>query len=173
VCFWDTNTWKPAGSSRPLAKGSVAKVLFSGHGAAAFGNEPCLLLVSEVRSTWQPRPRSSCGCVSCGIHVPQCAQPGTPHSLSGYSSHWVACAPLQERPAVWGLHPETGAVDQLMAMEHLIPPGQKKVAKVYTAACHPLLPHLVAVAANSGQPTTGTVCTSWSTVKAGGRLAKA
>lgn len=56
---------------------------------------------------------------------------------------------------MWGLHPETGAVDQLMAMEHLIPPGQKKVAKVYTAACHPLLPHLVAVAANSGQPATG------------------
>ena len=53
---------------------------------------------------------------------------------------------------MWGLHPETGAVDQLMAMEHLIPPGQKKVAKVYTAACHPLLPHLVAIAANSGQP---------------------
>jgi hypothetical protein len=54
---------------------------------------------------------------------------------------------------VWGLHPETGAVDQLMAMEHLIPTGQKKVAKVYTAACHPLLPHLVAIAANSGQTT--------------------
>ena len=35
-------------------------------------------------------------------------------------------------------------------MEHLIPPGQKKVAKVYTAACHPLLPHMVAIAANSG-----------------------
>lgn len=42
---------------------------------------------------------------------------------------------------------------QLIAMEHLIPPGQKKVPKVYTAACHPLLPHLVAVAANSGTPS--------------------
>jgi hypothetical protein len=56
---------------------------------------------------------------------------------------------------VWGLHPSTGAVDQLLAMEHLIPPGQKKVAKVYTAACHPLLPHLVAIAANSGPLLTG------------------
>lgn len=59
MCFWDTHTWKPAGSSRPLAKGSVAKVLFSGHGAAAFGNEPCLLLVSEVRSTEGRRLTSS------------------------------------------------------------------------------------------------------------------
>lgn len=57
---------------------------------------------------------------------------------------------MQERPALWGLHPGTGAVTQLLAMEHLIPPGHKKVPKVYTAACHPTLPHLLAVAANSG-----------------------
>lgn len=59
---------------------------------------------------------------------------------------------MQERPALWGLHPGTGAVTQLLAMEHLIPPGHKKVPKVYTAACHPTLPHLLAVAANSGDP---------------------
>lgn len=49
MCFWDTDKWKTAGSSRPLPKGSVAKVMFTGHGAAAFGDEPCLLLASEVR----------------------------------------------------------------------------------------------------------------------------
>ncbi len=49
VCFWDTEKWKLAGTSKPLPKGSVAKVLFSGHGAAAFGDEPFLLLASLVR----------------------------------------------------------------------------------------------------------------------------
>ncbi len=67
-------------------------------------------------------------------------------------SNTLSHIPLQERPALWGLHPGSGAVYLLTAMEHLIPPGAKKVPKVYTAACHPLLPHLVAVAANSGAP---------------------
>lgn len=74
-------------------------------------------------------------------------------------SGWGAAAPgppgfslprAQERAALWGLHPATGQVTQLIAMEHLIPPGHKKVPKVYAAACHPTLPHLLAVAANSG-----------------------
>ena len=32
-----------------------------------------------------------------------------------------------------------------------MPQGQKKVPKVYQIACHPLQPHLVAVAANAGK----------------------
>mmetsp|Transcript_12197 Transcript_12197/g.36597 ORF Transcript_12197/g.36597 Transcript_12197/m.36597 type:complete len:1238 (-) Transcript_12197:225-3938(-) len=102
VLLWDTDKWKLISSIRALPKGNVDALMFSCHGSAAFGEEPCLLLAS------------------------------------------------QERPALWGLHPGTGAVTQLLAMEHLIPPGHKKVPKVYTAACHPTLPHLLAVAANSG-----------------------
>ena len=48
VCFWDTDKWKFVSGTRPLPKGSVASLMFSGHGAAAFGDEPCLLMVSEV-----------------------------------------------------------------------------------------------------------------------------
>ena len=55
-----------------------------------------------------------------------------------------------ERAAVMGMHPGSGAVYTLAALESEIPPGSKKMPKLYSAACHPLMPHIVAVAANSG-----------------------
>ena len=42
-------------------------------------------------------------------------------------------------------------VTQLGGLEGLLPAGTKKVPKIYTVACHPLRPHLVAVGANCGE----------------------
>ena len=42
-------------------------------------------------------------------------------------------------------------VTQLASLEGLLPAGTKKVPKIYTVACHPLRPHLVAVGANCGE----------------------
>ncbi len=47
-------------------------------------------------------------------------------------------------------YPNNGRVEQLISLESLLPNGQKKVPKVYQIACHPLQPHLIAVAANAG-----------------------
>lgn len=47
-------------------------------------------------------------------------------------------------------YPTSAKVEQLINLESLLPNGQKKVPKVYQIACHPLQPHLVAVAANAG-----------------------
>ena len=55
-----------------------------------------------------------------------------------------------ERAAVYGMQPASSAVYQLALLETLIPPGTKKLPKLYTAACHPVLPHIVAVASNTG-----------------------
>ncbi len=55
-----------------------------------------------------------------------------------------------ERAAVYGMQPGSSAVYQLALLETLIPPGTKKTPKLYTAACHPVLPHIVAVASNTG-----------------------
>ena len=55
-----------------------------------------------------------------------------------------------ERAAVLGLHPGSGAVSTLATLETDVPAGTKKAPKLYTAACHPLMPHIVAVGANSG-----------------------
>ena len=55
-----------------------------------------------------------------------------------------------ERAAVYGMQPGSSSVYQLALLETLIPPGTKKVPKLYTAACHPVLPHIVAVASNTG-----------------------
>lgn len=57
-----------------------------------------------------------------------------------------------ERAAVMGMHPGSGGVYTLAALETQIPPGTKKVPKLYGAACHPTMPHIMAVAANSGVP---------------------
>lgn len=38
----------------------------------------------------------------------------------------------------------------LIMLDNYLPLGSKKAAKVYTIACHPLLPHLVAIGANAG-----------------------
>ena len=66
------------------------------------------------------------------------------------------CCLLQvgdERAAVYGMQPGSSSVYELAALEALIPPGTKKTPKLYTAACHPVLPHVVAVAANTGTPS--------------------
>ena len=42
-------------------------------------------------------------------------------------------------------------VTQLASLEGLLPAGTKKVPKIYTVACHPLRPHLVAIGANCGE----------------------
>lgn len=55
-----------------------------------------------------------------------------------------------EGPAIWGMYSNNGRVEQLISLESLLPNGQKKVPKVYQIACHPLQPHLIAVAANAG-----------------------
>lgn len=41
----------------------------------------------------------------------------------------------------------------MASLESLVPAGQKKAPKVYAVACHPLLPHLIAVGANTGAPS--------------------
>ena len=48
-------------------------------------------------------------------------------------------------------YPSSAKVEQLINLESLLPNGQKKIPKVYQIACHPLQPHLVAVAANAGE----------------------
>ena len=40
--------------------------------------------------------------------------------------------------------------DLLLSLDPFLPAGTKKAAKVYTVACHPLQPHIVAVGANAG-----------------------
>ncbi len=58
-----------------------------------------------------------------------------------------------ERAAVYGMQPGSSSVVELAVLEALIPPGTKKAPKLYTAACHPVLPHIVAVASNTGTPS--------------------
>ncbi|KAL3133386.1 hypothetical protein ABBQ38_007254 [Trebouxia sp. C0009 RCD-2024] len=55
-----------------------------------------------------------------------------------------------EAPAIWGMYPNNARIEQLISLESILPNGLKKVPKVYQIACHPLQPHLVAVAANAG-----------------------
>lgn len=38
----------------------------------------------------------------------------------------------------------------MLNLDNYLPLGSKRVAKVYTIACHPLLPHVVAIGANAG-----------------------
>jgi len=45
VALWKTEDWKPIEQSKPLPKGAAQTVMFTHHGAAACGEEPCLLLV--------------------------------------------------------------------------------------------------------------------------------
>ena len=40
--------------------------------------------------------------------------------------------------------------DLLLSLDPFLPAGTKKAAKVYTIACHPLQPRVVAVGANTG-----------------------
>ena len=40
--------------------------------------------------------------------------------------------------------------DLLLSLDPFLPAGTKKAAKVYTIACHPLQPHVIAVGANAG-----------------------
>lgn len=47
VMIWQTEDWKLAKQTKPLPKGSAHTVAYSPHGAAAFGDEPCLLLVCD------------------------------------------------------------------------------------------------------------------------------
>ncbi|KAK9819592.1 hypothetical protein WJX72_000101 [[Myrmecia] bisecta] len=56
----------------------------------------------------------------------------------------------EESPVIYGMYPSSGNVVQVASVEQLLPAGSKKVPKVYQMACHPLLPHLVALGANSG-----------------------
>ena len=55
------------------------------------------------------------------------------------------------------MQPGSSSVAELAMLEALIPPGTKKLPKIYTAACHPVLPHVVAVAANTGTPPPHTL----------------
>ncbi|KAK9807986.1 hypothetical protein WJX73_010745 [Symbiochloris irregularis] len=57
-----------------------------------------------------------------------------------------------ERPCVWGMYPTSRQLETVLLanLEQLLLPGTKKVPKIYTLACHPLQPHLVAVGANAG-----------------------
>lgn len=48
VLLWDADKWKLISSIRALPKGNVDALMFSCHGSAAFGEEPCLLLASQV-----------------------------------------------------------------------------------------------------------------------------
>lgn len=41
-------------------------------------------------------------------------------------------------------------VREVASLDSLVPAGQKKLPKVYRVACHPLLPHVIAVGANTG-----------------------
>ena len=45
MALWKTEDWKPIEQSKPLPKGAAQTVMFTHHGAAACGEEPCLLLV--------------------------------------------------------------------------------------------------------------------------------
>lgn len=56
VLLWDTDKWKLISSIRALPKGNVDALMFSCHGSAAFGEEPCLLLASQVPPDSQHRP---------------------------------------------------------------------------------------------------------------------
>lgn len=57
VVLWNTDSWKLLTSVRALPKGNVDALMFSCHGSAAFGEEPCLLLASQVRAS--PPPHAS------------------------------------------------------------------------------------------------------------------
>ena len=45
MALWQVEDWKVTAQSKPLPKGAAHTVLFTHHGAAACGEEPCLLLV--------------------------------------------------------------------------------------------------------------------------------
>ena len=59
-------------------------------------------------------------------------------------------AVMQARLDALCRYPNNARIEQLISLESILPNGQKKVPKVYQIACHPLQPHLVAVAANAG-----------------------
>lgn len=59
---------------------------------------------------------------------------------------------MQARLDILCRYPNNARIEQLISLESILPNGQKKVPKVYQIACHPLQPHLVAVAANAGDP---------------------
>ncbi len=62
----------------------------------------------------------------------------------------ICSAVIYAHKPVLHRYPNNGRVEQLISLESLLPNGQKKVPKVYQIACHPLQPHLIAVAANAG-----------------------
>lgn len=43
------------------------------------------------------------------------------------------------------------SASSLLVLDIFLPLGTKKAAKVYIIACHPLLPHVVAIGANAGE----------------------
>ena len=51
VALWQTEEWKVTEQSKPLPKGAAQTVMFTHHGAAACGEEPCLLLVRPGAAT--------------------------------------------------------------------------------------------------------------------------
>ena len=59
VALWQTEDWKVTEQSKPLPKGAAQSVLFTHHGAAACGEEPCLLLVRRLQLQYNPLPCSS------------------------------------------------------------------------------------------------------------------
>ena len=100
VVLWDTDKWKLLTSVRALPKGNVDALMFSCHGSAAFGEEPCLLLASQVRPSPLPAaspPPSNC-CRSIAARRLSrwgAAAPAT----------WLPLPPAQERAALWGAAP--------------------------------------------------------------------
>ncbi|KAL6767394.1 hypothetical protein ACKKBF_B35090 [Auxenochlorella protothecoides x Auxenochlorella symbiontica] len=60
-----------------------------------------------------------------------------------------------ESTVLMGLHPESGASSHCLDLAGWLDPGQKKAVKVYGAFGHPLRPHLLAVATNTGLALLG------------------
>lgn len=58
----------------------------------------------------------------------------------------------------------------MASLDSLVPAGQKKAPKVYAVACHPLLPHLIAVGANTGafaqHISPGGLLFAWQSIRA-------
>ncbi len=77
MALWQVEDWKVAAQSKPLPRGAAHTVLFTHHGAAACGEEPCLLLV-RCRQTLYLR------CFGLGAWVPAAAYSCERNGLTGH-----------------------------------------------------------------------------------------
>lgn len=151
IAIWDPSQTPVRGSDREMAPKRTFKAHDSGVRSAAFyvayahgGAKPGALPLQlatvgddrkvvlwdasswQVLSRLQPMPKSSCSFVGFA-----------PWGGAGLGVHPSLVLASSESASLLGLHPSTGQLTQLINIQGMIDPGQKKAPKIYHAAVHP------------------------------------